>query len=176
MLLAWLVPSALALGGLTFVISWTLFGLGVGPPIDRLPDGDPAVRRLMEGIARRVARLHKRKEEAPHATQMILEDLIEGAERLREAAAKLADKAASMDDPMTHPDAGGASTARDAAVQRLLEIAAALDDALAAATDAGQGEKPRLPEQDGVLGQIVFVADEAGELLRQIVALRRRRG
>jgi len=136
LLLMWLVPAALFLGGLTFVISWTLFGLGVGPPIDRLPDGDPAVRRLMEGIARRVARLHKRKEEAPHATQMILEDLIEGAERLREAAAKLADKAAAMDDPMTSPNAGDASTARDAAVQRLLEIAAALDDALAAGADA----------------------------------------
>jgi hypothetical protein len=89
----------------------------------------------MEGIARRVARLHQRKDESPPATQMILEDLIEGAERLREAAARLADRAASMEDPMTKPEVGGASTARDAAVQRLLEMASALDDALAAATD-----------------------------------------
>jgi hypothetical protein len=132
--------SGLFLGGLAFVISWTLFGLGVGPPIDQLPEGDPAVRRLMEGIARRVARLHQRKEKAPPATQMILEDLLEAAERLREAAARLADKAASMEDPLTSPEVGavsaGAATARDAAVQRLLEIASALDDALAAAPDA----------------------------------------
>lgn len=135
MLLAILLVSGMFLGGLAFVISWTLLGLGVGPPIDHLPDGDPAVRRLMEGIARRVARLQQRKEAAPQATQMILEDLIEGAERLREAAAKLADRAATMEDPMTNPEAGDESTARDAAVQRLLEIASALDDALAAATD-----------------------------------------
>ena len=127
--------SGLFLGGLAFVVSWTLFGLGVGPPIDRLPEGDPAVRRLMEGIARRVARLHQRKDQALPATQMILEEVIEAAERLREAAAKLADKAASMDDPMTNPGVADASTARDAAVQRLLEIASALDDALAAAAD-----------------------------------------
>jgi len=48
----------------------------------------------MEGIARRVARLHQRKDQALPATQMILEEVIEAAERLREAAAKLADKAA----------------------------------------------------------------------------------
>jgi len=130
-----LPEPGLFLGGLAFVVSWTLFGLGVGPPIDRLPEGDPAVRRLMEGIARRVARLHQRKDQALPATQMILEEVIEAAERLREAAAKLADKAASMGDPMTNPGVADASTARDAAVQRLLEIASALDDALAAAAD-----------------------------------------
>lgn len=164
MLLAILLVSGMFLGGLAFVISWTLLGLGVGPPIDHLPDGDPAVRRLMEGIARRVARLQQRKEAAPQATQMILEDLIEGAERLREAAAKLADRAATMEDPMTNPEAGDESTARDAAVQRLLEIASALDDALAAATDA--------PSTSLLLKRMHEETAFAGRVLPELEAIR----
>jgi len=119
-------------------VSWTLFGLGVGPPIDRLPEGDPAVRRLMEGIARRLARLHQRKDQALPATQMILEEVIEAAERLREAAAKLADKAASMDDPMTNPGVADASTARGRRRAAPAGDCSALDDAL-----CGGGRRPR---------------------------------
>src|SRR6478736_6077703 len=38
---------------------------------------------------------------------------------------------------------------------------------LAAATDTGQGEQPRLAQQNGVFVEILFVADETRQQLRQ---------
>jgi hypothetical protein len=129
------------MGMMAFAVAWAILGLGAQSPIERLPEGDPAVRRLMAGIARRVVRLRERSESAPAATRMLLADLIEAGDRLRDAARELADRAASFDDPLAGPEAKTlpplAASARDAAMGRLLEMAAALDDALATAAPEG---------------------------------------
>jgi hypothetical protein len=135
------VIGAAISGSLAFALVWAVLGLGAQVPIERLPEGDPAVRRLMDGIARRVARLREKAEAAPAATRMLLEELIEAGERLRESARELADRTAVLDDPLAGPEAKTlppmAAAARDAALGRLLEMAAALDDALAAGTSDG---------------------------------------
>jgi hypothetical protein len=129
------------MGVMAFAVAWAILGLGSQCPIDRLPEGDPAVRRLMEGIARRVLRLRETAESAPAATRLLLADLIDAGDRLRDAARELADRTAVLDDPLAGPDAKTlppmAASARDAALGRLLEMAAALDDALATAASDG---------------------------------------
>ena len=123
-------------GGAGFIVSWLLLGLSAGPPLDALPEGDPSVRRLMEGIVRRVARLRETRRAAPPAAKMVLGELIDASEKLQEVAARLAERAAVIDDPLGGPEAKtiapGEAVARDAALERLLELASALDDALAA--------------------------------------------
>ena len=118
------------------LVGWTFAGLGEAPPLRALPAGDPAVRRLMEGITLRVVRLRARADELPGVQQVLYGPLLETAGRLQAAALNLADPAAALPDPLALsaegvPMAPGTAAARDATVARLLEIAAALDEALA---------------------------------------------
>ena len=133
-----LTATFILTGGATFFASWLMLGLSAGPPIDALPEGDPSVRRLMDGIVRRVKMIRQTQRAAPPATQMILGDLIDACEKLQEVAAALAERAAVIEDPLGGPEAKtippGEAAARDEALERLLEMASALDDALAVAS------------------------------------------
>ena len=148
-----------ASGELRGLVSWLFsdFALAGGPALGallalmlkapagahrKLEPGDPAVRRIADGIDRRLQTLRERIAAAPAATRMVLAELGDAAAAAGSAAARLAGAAALVADPLAKgsPDAHtlppGSGAARDRAVDRLLEVASALDDALAA---AGQG-------------------------------------
>jgi tRNA A-37 threonylcarbamoyl transferase component Bud32 len=123
-ILFFLIPFLPVAGGLS---------LGAEPPIKDLPSGDPALRRLVTGIGRRVARLRDRYAALPAAQQMLLGDLLREAGATESIAIALAARAPPerLDRPEAETLPYGAS--RDRTAGRLLEIAAALDDALAVA-------------------------------------------
>ncbi len=174
-------PSALfagtvgaGFGLLIGAVSWTLAGLGEAPPLRALPAGDPGVRRLLEGILRRTARLEARRAELPGGHQVFYGPLLETAERLRAAALELGESAAAMPDPLAMGDEGAAlsagnAAARDATVARLLEIAAALDDALATLEP---GNDPG-PEQEQALARLQAEVQFARAALPRIERARR---
>ena len=118
--------------------------LGSAPPLRDVPPGDPALRRLVNGIGRRVARLRDRFVRLPPAQRMLLTDLLQEAGELELVAVTMAARvapAAPSDDPEARTLPQGVSRERTAG--RLLEIAAALDDALAAAVEqTPQGTSP----------------------------------
>lgn len=134
--LSWVVAGGAVLGAMLSAF-WT----NTAWARKRLPRGDPAVRRLGEGIAGRVQRLRARLRAAPRASRMLLEGLEEEAERTGREALRLSDLAAETLDPTSIAQAlpltprGGAAPGaldqRDRALDGLLEIAAALDDVLA---------------------------------------------
>jgi len=123
--------SAAFLAVLGGSIAWLATGRGSEPAVPALEKGDASVRRLVEGVARRVWAL-ERLPDSPLAAE-----LKNAAQKLMLEALPLAERAAAVPDPLASedPDAitlpPGSLEARDAAVQRLLEIAAALDAALA---------------------------------------------
>ncbi|MBS2022159.1 MAG: serine/threonine protein kinase [Deltaproteobacteria bacterium] len=120
---------------LSGLLVWGLLGMGEAPPFRSLPEGDRGVRRLVDGIARRITRLKARAENASSLHQPLLAELVETAERMQESVTGLADVAAVLPDdmsaasPVDQTIPHGTSRARDAAVTRLLEVAAALDEA-----------------------------------------------
>ena len=105
---------------------------------------------------------------------MLYGPLLETAERLRAAAMELGDSAAAMPDPLAMGDSeallsAGNAAARDATVARLLEIAAALDDALATlepGSDTG-------PEQAQALARLNAEVEFARAALPRIERARR---
>jgi hypothetical protein len=100
------------------------------------PPPDP-VARIVDGIHRRVDLLRTRIAEAAPADRELLDGTIRAAEEAAEAAAKLADSAAFLEERDTPvPISPERARAREAAVARLLRIAATMDDALAAADPA----------------------------------------
>jgi serine/threonine-protein kinase len=127
-------------------------------PFADLPHGDPAVRRLLEGIVRRAARLRERQAASPEAIRFLLDDLERAAVDLVREATQLADCAAELPDalaPMTplpgapQPDAPTLISARkvdqrDGIITRLLEIAASLDEALAASSRSQESAQSAL--------------------------------
>ena len=161
--LATRVWSALSEGFFPGIVLWNLlfsFCLVIAlrsGETRRLAEGDPAVRRLEDGIARRLAALRAKLQAASGATQMLLADLREAAEDLGVLATGLAAQAAAAEgaaplaplaqvaDAATLPQ--GMVAGRDLALDRLLEIAAALDDALAVA-DGGGGASVRARQED----------------------------
>src|SRR5207244_2523305 len=78
-----------------------MLGLGAGPPLRDLPAGDPALRRLVQGIGRRVARLRERCAALPAPQRMLLDDLLREAGETESVAVTLAGSAAAAttDDP-----------------------------------------------------------------------------
>ena len=120
--LFFLVPFLPVAGGLS---------LGASPPVKDLPRGDPALRRLVTGIGRRVARLAGRCAALPAAQQMLLGDLLVEARATETVALALAERAPPEAPDLPDAETLPGGTSRDRAKARLLEIAAALDDALA---------------------------------------------
>ena len=114
-----------------------------------LEEGDPAVRRLAAGIERRLTLLRERLAAAPASERMVLEGLARAAQELGRHAQALATRAAALGDPAlgSSEQAGtdaptlphGLEAGRDRALDRLLEIAASLDDALATVGAQAQG-------------------------------------
>lgn len=126
---------ALLSGAFAALATWAFAGMGEAPPFRELPAGDRAVRRLMDGIARRVERIRAHASLAGPRRELV-EELAATAERMRASAAALADGAAAVPDALSDDAAAdtlppGAFLERDAAVARLLEVAAALDEAWA---------------------------------------------
>lgn len=130
-------------------------------PFQQLPHGDPAVCRLLEGINRRAARLRERQAGAPEAIRFLLDELQRAALELVREAALLAERAAELPDalaPLTPlpgspvlPEAPTLISARkvdqrDAIIARLLEIAAALDEALAASSRSQESAQSALTQ------------------------------
>ena len=155
--------------GFLFVLGLAMFGYGDIAPLQQLPSGDPAVRRLMDGIVRRVLKLRDRRDKAPPAQRILFDELIDAGERLRDAAAELANAAAVIDDPLAGPEVKAfdpaAIAARDAALARLLEMAASLDEALAVRDD--------LPSTTALLTRLREETGFARTALPQIEAARR---
>jgi hypothetical protein len=111
-----------------------LLSLAAAPPLRDVPRGDPALRRLVEGIARRVARLRERTKSMPKEHQMLLGDLVAESTQIEAVASALARWAepAAAAAPVSADEATlPQGTSRDGRAGRLLDIAAALDDALA---------------------------------------------
>ena len=154
--LAYGVPAMATLGLFIAAVSAAvLLLLGAAlepPPIRDVPQGDPALRRLLDGIARRLTSLRAAVRKSKPASRMALEDLLRSANALAAHAEVLGreaqEEARSAESP-TLPR--GFSARRDASVARLLEMAAALDEALAA------GAAPALDS-----GTLRRLRDEAG--------------
>ena len=148
-----LIGGVLAFLGFLPVAS--ILALAAAPPLRDLPAGDPALRRLVQGIGRRVARLRERCAALPAPQRMLLDDLLREAGETESVAVTLAGSAAAAtaDDP--DADTLPHGTSRDRIAARLLEIAAALDDALAVAHqptpggEAASGALARLREEIG---------------------------
>ena len=116
---AWLIACPL-LGGLT---TWGRRGLLRG-----LPEGDPGLLQLLQGIERRLALLTERARQRPQADQGLLEAAGAAAQVARRIArAPVTDELAS--EAVTLEP--GAPPPRDAVAQELLRVTAALDEALA---------------------------------------------
>ena len=118
---------------LVFVPVAGLLMMGAAAPLKDLAPGDPALTRLLQGIGRRVARLRERTAKLPAAQRMLMGELLREAVETGTLAVSLAARApaARADEPEGETLPPGVS--RDRAASRLLEIAAALDDALAVA-------------------------------------------
>ena len=151
-----LIEAAQILGllfALVFVPVAGLLMLGAAPPLKDLAPGDPALNRLVQNIGRRVARLRERAGKLPAAQRILMGELLREAVESETLAVSLAAQARTEtgDDPEGPTLPHG--TARDRTASRLLEIAAALDDALEVAQQpapdraAASGALSRLREE-----------------------------
>jgi len=131
------IRAELAFGWGVLVAWLGWFAIGPRPRPLPLQPGDTGVRRIEAGIARRIETLRGRIAGAPGPSRMLLEEMSRAADDVERAATALAESAA-----------GTGEHERDKAVDRLLEMAAALDDALAAAGGGPRGDGPR-PEGPG---------------------------
>ena len=121
----------------TFYVS--MISLAILPVLARKPPllppaavGDPALLRLVTGVARRARRLRERIRGLPSGARLAALPLIASAEEADDACAQVMARAAhraTADDPE-------AEAARDRLVERMLVIGAALDEALAGAESA----------------------------------------
>jgi len=123
-------PLWIPLGTLVgYALSWGLRPPASAAPLVGRPGQDSSMARLADGISRRAARLQRGKEELPPERRQLVDDLV-----------RAAGDAAGLAQHFTGPQAesSGALRTLDAVTARLLQIATALDDALAAAdTPAG---------------------------------------
>jgi hypothetical protein len=156
----------LTLGASLYAILAGPFSLGAAPPLRDLPRGDPALRRLVQGIARRVRALRDRAAALPAAQQMILGDLLQEAATTEALATRLAENAQPAAPVSAEAETLPQGTSRDRLAGRLLEIAAALDDALAVADQA----EPDSQSASGALQRLRDEIDFARRALPEIAA------
>ena len=128
-------------GILVYTLSAAPLSLAQAPPLRDLPAGDPALQRLIQGIGRRVGRLRERFQWLSPPQRMLLDDLLREAVETESVAVRLGARAtpADRDEPDAPTLPGG--TSRDRVAARLLEIASALDDALAVAEQPAPDQK-----------------------------------
>lgn len=127
-----------------------LLGVAAAPPLKDLPRGDPALRRLVEGIARRVACLRERASTLPEVHQQLLSDLVAESTHIEAIAAALAQGAEPSAPVSTEAETLPQGSSRDGRASRLLDIAAALDDALAVADQPA----PTVQSASGALSRL----------------------
>jgi hypothetical protein len=146
-----------------------ILSLGAAPPLKDLPRGDPALRRLAQGIARRVARLRQKVETLPDAQKMILDDLLREAAETQSLAVRLAENAQPAAAALPEAETLPHGTSRDRLAGRLLEIAAALDDALEIAAQPS----PDAQAASGALSRLRAEIAFARQALPAVEAARR---
>ena len=117
-----------------YVLSWGLRPAPSSAPLAGLPGHDSSMARLADGISRRAARLQQDNENKSGEQQRLVGDLLRAAEE----AADLARGFTCHPPPEDVPGSAAALKALDLLTGRLLEIAAALDDALAASQVGSQ--------------------------------------
>ena len=137
--------------GLVAMLLWRVArALNAKAPFSSLPEGDPAVLRLLDGIRRRATRLRDQATASPQAARMLTDELLHASHAMVAEATKLAAQAAVLQDPLTPLPgmalASGAQEAetgrdRDRLISQLLEMAAALDDAIAATSIAAREDQ-----------------------------------
>jgi hypothetical protein len=115
----WIAAGAMA----GYLLSWGLRPPPSKAPLVGLPGQDSTMARLADGIARRAERLRKGKQDLPAAHQAAVDELVRAANDATGLA-----RQATAEAP---PDSGPALHAMDLLTSRLLQIATALDDALA---------------------------------------------
>jgi hypothetical protein len=161
-IMGWDPQTWLGIGAVAgYVLSWG-FQPGAGQaPLSGFPAQDSGMARLADGIARRVERLKDRGRQLPESHQKVLADLMAAAHESATLARQFSqttpvpEPSQSADDAPTLPP--GALRALELLTHRLLEIATALDDALAIADRRGEssGVLKRLAE-DAALSQIAL--------------------
>lgn len=109
------IPLGAAVG---YALSWGLRPPPSKAPLVGLPGQDSSMARLAEGIARRAARLERDKDGLSESRRQAVDELVRAAADATDLARRA-------------PNESGPNM--DALTNRLLEIATALDDALAAA-------------------------------------------
>jgi hypothetical protein len=146
----WAYAFSALLGALAGAVAWSESEDRVCAPFRDLPCGDPALWRIFQGIRGRLDALRARVRKGAPAEQMLTADLIDAAAQTEAAARQLTEQLAALPDafaPATHAEAAtlphgfaSSAVARDRGVARLLAVAGALDDALAAVeTDPAPG-------------------------------------
>ncbi len=108
-----------------YALSWGLRPPASAAPLAGRPGQDSSMARLADGISRRAARLEQGKESLPAEQKKLVDDLVRSA---ADAASLARSHTAQPDET----DSSAALRTLDMLTGRLLEIATALDDALAA--------------------------------------------
>ena len=122
-------------------------------PLPLSASADPSLARLVAGIERRLETLTARLKALPEARRGFLADLAAAAQGTAQDVGRAVERLATLPDPdlpgqsLTEAPTAPTGTprptdSRDAEVQRLLALAAALDDALAAVDLAAAGVAP----------------------------------
>ena len=157
--------------GAVGLFGWAAAGGGAGPALHTPEGGDPALGRLREGIACRVARIQALAGRPGPGRPLMAEleamarSMLISADELARAASAIPDPLASADpEAITLPP--GQLEKRDGAVARLLEIAAALDEVLvlieAPHADAGaQAALRKLLEETAFARQVLAEVRDA---------------
>jgi hypothetical protein len=131
--LGWDTEWGAALGAASgYVLSWGLRPPPSAAPLAGQPGQDSSMARLADGIARRAERLQRERPELPAEMQGAVDRLVQAAGD----AAKVARKFTAAEPDVQ--DSSPSLRSADLLTLRLLEIAAALDDALTAA-DGNEG-------------------------------------
>jgi hypothetical protein len=144
----WWIAAGAAAG---YLLSWGLRPPPSKAPLVGLPGQDSSMARLADGIARRAERLRRGKGELPESHRPAVDELV----RVAGDATGLARKATAE----AAPDSGPALHQMDLLTSRLLQIATALDDALAAA-------EVREGTESAVLRRLEHDAEAAQQALR----------
>ena len=128
---------------------WRRLSVLAFPPLRATAQGDPAVAALAARIDRGLGMLRARVAAAPGHLKLLLDELGHAAEAAVAEGRVVAERVAQLPDPLAPPDEVATAPSglprrpdeeRDSGMQRLLRLAAALEDAAQAARDPGPPE------------------------------------
>jgi molecular chaperone GrpE (heat shock protein) len=146
-----------------YVLSWGLRPPASAAPLTGRPGEDSSMARLADGISRRAARLQKDRRELSAEEQLLVDDLVRAAADAAGLARRFTVSSEEAHDSSLRT--------LDMLTGRLLEIATALDDALAAAR-----EREAAGSQSAVVRRLREDLEVAHQALPELKALEPRRG